>query len=341
MPLVKNRSTVNLAFQQKLPLWMQRNNVPAVGIAVIENGEVKDLQVFGELPKGIPAPLNTIFVVASLTKPITSTTALKLVDDGLWDLDEPLARDWIDPDLIDDPRHQQLTTRLVLSHQTGFPNWRRFNPENKLAFEFDPGTKYQYSGEGFEYLKHALQHRFEKPLEQIAQSVLLSPLGMQDTRFFWDATLDDSLFATPHDAQGKPVEEGRSVYQRTTRAFGSDLLLTTVADYGAFGVYTLKKTREDRGVFAEMIKPQVVTSEENHLSMGLGWLLITGLHTDEDVMLHQGCNPGVNTLVVLLPQTNRGVVIFTNGDNGARLYKPVIKEALEVGEEIAERMNWE
>jgi CubicO group peptidase (beta-lactamase class C family) len=165
MPLVKNRSTVNLAFQQKLPLRMQRNNVPAVGIAVIENGEVKDLQVFGELPKRIPAPLNTIFEVASLTKPIVAMMTLKLVDDGLWDLDEPLARDWIDPDLIDDPRHQQLTTRLVLSHQTGFPNWRRFNPTNKLAFEFDPGTKYQYSGEGFEYLKNALERRFDKPLE--------------------------------------------------------------------------------------------------------------------------------------------------------------------------------
>ena len=226
---------------------MQHNNVPAVGIAVIENGAVKDLQVFGELRKGIPAPLNTIFEMASLTKPVVATLTLMLVDEGLWDLDEPLSKYWIDPDLIDDPRHQQLTTRIVLSHQTGFLNWRRYNPTNKLTFEFDPGTKYQYSGEGFEYLKHALELRFEKPLEQIAQSVLLTPLGMQDTHFFWDATLPDALFATPHDEQGKPVEEGRSFYQRTSEARGSDWLLTTVEITGRLGFTQLKKPANPEG----------------------------------------------------------------------------------------------
>ena len=341
MILSKNQTAVNLAFQKKLPLWMQHNNVPTVGIAVIENGAVKDLQVFGELRKGIPAPLNTIFEMASLTKPVVAMLTLMLVDDGRWNLDEPLSKYWIDPDLIDDPRHQQLTTRIVLSHQTGFPNWRRYNPTNKLTFEFDPGTKHQYSGEGFEYLKHALEHRFEKPLEQIAQSVLLTPLGMQDTRFFWDATLKDSLFATPHDEHGKPVEDGRSCYQRTSEARGSDWLLSTVADYGKFGIHVLEKARESRGVFAEMVRTQVAVREADHLSFGLGWLLITPLQTGEYVMMHDGSNPGLKTLVLLLPKTNRGVVIFTNGDNGNRLYKPVIREALDVGDEVAERLNWE
>jgi hypothetical protein len=52
MILLKNQTTVNLAFQQKLPLWMQHYNVPAVGISVIENGAVKDLQVFGIILRG-------------------------------------------------------------------------------------------------------------------------------------------------------------------------------------------------------------------------------------------------------------------------------------------------
>ena len=306
MTLLTNQKTVDLAFQQKLPLWMQQNHVPAVGIAVIENGAVKDLQVFGELRKGVPAPLNTIFTLASLTKPVVATLTLMLVDAGLWDLDEPLSKYWIDPDLIDDPRHQQLTTRIVLSHQTGFPNWRRYNPENKLAFEFDPGTKYQYSGEGFEYLRDALEHHFEKSLDQIGQSVLLTPLGMQDTRFFWDATLQDALFATPHDEHGKPVEEGRSVYQRTTKAYGSDLVLTTVADFAKFAVHVLEKARLSQGVFADMVKTQVVVSEADQTSFGLGWLLIKGLQTGEYVMLHNGSNPGLKTMVMLLPKPTVG-----------------------------------
>ena len=341
MTFLTNQKTVDLAFKQKLPLLMQQNNVPAVGITVIENGAVKDQQVFGELRKGIPAPLNAIFTLASLTKPVVATLTLMLVDDGLWDIDEPLSNYWIDPDLVDDPRHQQLTTRIVLSHQTGFPNWRRNNPDKKLAFEFDPGTKYQYSGEGFEYLKAALEHHFEKSLDQMGQSVLLTPLGMWDTRFFWDATLHDALFATPHDEHGKPVEEGRSVYQRITRAYGSDLVLSTVADFGKFAVHVLEKARESRGVFAEMVKTQVTVSEADHTSFGLGWLLITALQTGEYVMLHNGSNPGIKTMVMLLPETNRGLIIFTNGENGSQIYKPVITEALDVGEEIVERLHWE
>jgi CubicO group peptidase (beta-lactamase class C family) len=58
---------------------------------------------------------------------------------------------------------------MILSHQTGFPNWRYLNKSNTLSFEFEPGTKYQYSGEGFEYLRKALEAKFKKPLEQLAK----------------------------------------------------------------------------------------------------------------------------------------------------------------------------
>ena len=90
-----------------------------------------------------------------------------------------------------------------------------------------------------------------------------------------------------------------------------------------------------------MVRTQVAVSEADHTSFGLGWLLITALHTGEYVMMHDGSNPGVKTLVLLLPKTNRGVVIFTNGDKGTRLYKPILREALDVGDEAAERLSWE
>jgi CubicO group peptidase (beta-lactamase class C family) len=56
-----------------------------------------------------------------------------------------------------------------LSHQSGFPNWRA---NNKLHFEFEPGTKFQYSGEGYEYLREALEHKFNKSLAELYNSVL-------------------------------------------------------------------------------------------------------------------------------------------------------------------------
>ena len=72
--------TVNMSFGQKLPGWMKESNVPAVGIGIIENGKLRYTKVFGELKKGTPAPPNTIFQVASLTKPVVEILTLQLVD---------------------------------------------------------------------------------------------------------------------------------------------------------------------------------------------------------------------------------------------------------------------
>src|SRR5687768_1890417 len=103
--------------------WLAENHVPAVGIGVIRDGKPRQVKVYGELRKGVPAPYNTIFNVASLTKPVVILLTLKLVSSGQWSLDEPLAKYWVDPDVAGDPLHANLTTRHVLSHQTGFANW--------------------------------------------------------------------------------------------------------------------------------------------------------------------------------------------------------------------------
>ncbi|MFT4802614.1 MAG: hypothetical protein ACI93N_002394, partial [Flavobacteriaceae bacterium] len=104
--------------------WLKQKNIPALGIGYIEDGKIKQVSVFGELEKGKQAPKNTVWNVASLMKPIVFMTTLKLVNNGDWSLDEPIYKYWIDPDLENDERHKTLTTRHILSHQTGFPNWR-------------------------------------------------------------------------------------------------------------------------------------------------------------------------------------------------------------------------
>jgi len=151
---------VSLEFEKKIPNWLKETNVPAAAVGIIENGKLKYTKVFGELRKGqgTPAPADTIFQVASLTKPIVEMLTLQLVTRGEWNLDEPLANYWVDPDVENDPRHKLLTTRHVLTHQSGFPNWRYLNASNKLEFIADPGTKVNYSGEGLEYQLVALQH---------------------------------------------------------------------------------------------------------------------------------------------------------------------------------------
>jgi CubicO group peptidase (beta-lactamase class C family) len=71
--------------------WLKKNKVPALGIGVINKGKLQQVKVYGELSSGVTAPYNTIWNVASLTKPVTAMVALKLVSAGNWSLDEPVS----------------------------------------------------------------------------------------------------------------------------------------------------------------------------------------------------------------------------------------------------------
>lgn len=320
-----------LTDREKVEAWINEHKVPALGIAVIKDGSIQHLEVFGELKENVSAPRNTLFNVASLTKPIVATLTLKLVERGAWELDEPLANYWVDPEVATDPRHARLTTRHVLSHQTGFVNWRSLHESQKLAFDFEPGSEFRYSGEGFEYLRRALESKFQKPLEQLADSLLFSPLGMMDTHFFWDKKVDESRFAHWHD------QEGRQTYEtyKSSRANAADDLLTTLEDYTKFALHVLDGAGISADLYKEMSSPQATIKEKNY--MGLGWELLPNVGNGETVLLHSGSDFGVKTILFLLPGTKEGLLIMTNGDNGFQLVQKLVLEYLRPGKEIMER----
>lgn len=329
---------VDLAFERKIPDWLKETNVPAIGIGIIEDGKLKYTKVFGVLkntgPDGptTPAPPNTIFQVASLTKPVVEILTLKLVSEGKWKLDEPLANYWVDPDVQNDPRHKKLTTRYVITHQSGFPNWRWLSTSKKLEFTFDPGTKVNYSGEGLEYLRHALEKKFNEPLEQLAKKHLFQPYEMNDTRFFWNASMNESRFAVAHNKEGKPYD-----IHKNTSANAADLLLTTVEDYGRFAVNVLAAKGLSSTVFDEMVRPQVPYPGGKNMFFGLGWMLMPELSNGEYALIHTGSDPGVNTVVILFPKSQRGLIVFTNGDNGTQVWTRILAEAFDVGKEMLGR----
>lgn len=308
--------------------WLQENKVPALGLAVLEDYELREVKVYGELEENKPAPYNALFNVASLTKPIVTMLTLKLVDNGDWELDAPVHPYWTDPDVKDDPNSKLITTRHILSHQSGFKNWRWQNENERLQFDYKPGTGFGYSGEGFEYLQKALENKFKKPLEVLADSLLFKPLGMKDTQFHWTPSVEEERFAKWHNYEG--VNEYQVV--KNTTASAADDLLTTVEDYGKFAEYLLKGGGISKELFQEMVSQQ--NGRENSTKMGLGWELFPNLKGEEYAILHTGGDKGVFTLIVLLPKTGEGVVLFTNGDNGNKMSFKVIEAYLSLGNQI-------
>ena len=330
-PAAGSPGAITARLEVEVPALMAKYRLPAVGIALIADQRITWTKVYGEQGPGIKATDATLFNVASLTKPIVTMTTLRLVSMGKWDLDEPLAHYWVDPDIANDPRHAKLTTRHVLSHQTGFPNWRWQDPSKKLAFQFDPGTKFQYSGEGFEYLRRALEKKFGQPLAQLAASTIFQPLGMKDTQFTWCEHTDESRFARWHDQNG---ENSYTDYKATTTN-AADNLLTTVEDYGRFAASVINGDGLTKAVFDDMVRPHAAMKGQG--VMGLGWEIQPNLTGGVYALIHSGSDDGVKTLVILLPKSTQGLIVFTNGDNGFNLYEKVITEELDLGKEIMGR----
>lgn len=299
--------------------YLKEKNIPSVGIGYIENSKIKQISVFGELEKGKQAPENTIWNVASLTKPIVTLLTMKLVNNGDWDLNEPIYHYWIDPDVKNNKWHKLLTTKHILSHQTGFSNWRFTDEQSqKLAFHFEPGTQYKYSGEGFEYLKKALENKFKVSLQKLADSLIFKPLKMDDTRFYWDEKMDESRFAKWHSATGELYET-----HKNTGVSAADDLLTTVEDYSKFINYVINGAGISEKLYKEMVFEQVRINDFKH--WGLGWWIDENINSNGNfAMVHGGDDIGVHTIAFIIPKTKQGLVIFTNCDNGTDVFADIL-----------------
>lgn len=242
-------------------------------------------------------------------------------------MDEPLSKYWTDPDIAKDPYLKLLTTRFVLSHQTGFPNWRSNNESKKLDFKFKPGTQYQYSGEGFEYLRKALEKKFHKTLDQLASELIFEPLKMNDSQLVWSDKIDLSRYAMNYDNQGNAYEPTKN---KTANA--ADDLLTTIEDYGNFLCSVMNSEGLSPKVFEEMISHQISTKKDKYFGLGFE---IYDLGNQDYALSHGGADKGVQTIVFMLPKTKQGLIIFTNVDDGYKVYGKTIQHYLgEIGNRI-------
>ncbi|MFC4263708.1 serine hydrolase [Ferruginibacter yonginensis] len=309
--------------------WLKENKVPTLGLGIIEQGKLKQIKVFGEIVNGISAPYNTIFNVASLTKPITAMVALRLVSLGKWNIDEPLYKYFTDTDIANDPRSKKITTRLILSHQTGFPNWRWMNDNKKLSFLFDPGKGYQYSGEGFEYLRKALERKYKKSLQQLASELIFVPLKMNDSKYIWNNNVDTTRLALGYNSNGEIYQ---TVKNRIPNA--ADDLLTTIEDYGKFLVSVINGEGLAKDVFEDMTSNQVATKNGKYFGLGFE---IYRFADGNFALSHGGADKGVQTIVFIIPKTKQGLLIFTNVDDGYKVYEKLLLHYLgNYGKQIVE-----
>jgi len=324
---------------------MKAAEVTGVGIAVFNQGKIAYMRAYGfrDKEKNLPLTNDSVMSAASLSKVAFTYLALQLVDQGVLDLDKPVYQDLPKPlpeypnyaDLANDPRYKLITARMLLSHTSGFANWRWFEDDRKLKIHFEPGSRYAYSGEGISLLQLVVETVTKAPLEELMQQRVFQPLGMSRTSMVWQDRFE-SDYANGYDEYGRSLGPLR---QHKAGAAGS--MSTTLADFSRFmqavldGRLLRPKTRE------QMLSPQIQvvskrmfptlsgeTTGENkaiRLSSGLGWTLYWTPYGE--AFSKGGHDDGWRHSTVCFDTPKTGIVIMTNSGNGEGIFE-YLQEAL-------------
>lgn len=320
--------------QRMVPDLMKQADVPGLSIALVRKGEVVWHHGFGVKDSKTKEPVgdNTVFEAASLSKPVFAYAVLKLVDAGKFDLDKPLNQYLPgDYDVGADPRLGQITARRVLSHTTGFPNWRGGDPVLKIFFT--PGEKFSYSGEGFVYLSKAIEQVTGEKLNDFMKRMVFDPLAMTNSSYIWQSSYD-SLKTSRHNAAGEPTPQNKP-----GAANAAASLHTTAQDYGRFIAAVLNGTGLKKETRKQMLTPQIKVDEggsnttgrpADKLSPNISWGLGVGLQTTADGVSfwHWGDNGDSKAYFVAFEKEKLGMVVFANAFNGLSIVPEIVAEAL-------------
>jgi CubicO group peptidase (beta-lactamase class C family) len=132
---------------------MHEARIPGVGIAILNDSKIAYLKSYGlrDTARRLPLTVNTVMTAASLTKAAFAVMVMQLQERAALDLDRPVYRYIPKPlpeyesyrDLAVDLRYEQITTRMLLDHTSGLPNWRWLADEKKkLRIYFQTGSRF-------------------------------------------------------------------------------------------------------------------------------------------------------------------------------------------------------
>ena len=178
-------------------------NVQGLAMAVIDDGKVVFVRSWGRrnVEKNLPLQTDTIMYGASLTKFAFAYMVMQLVDERTIDLDRSIAGYLPKPlpeypfyeALKGDERWRKLTPRILLSHTSGLANFAFLEPDQKMRFHFEPGSRYAYSGEGLILLQFVLETGLGLKVGDEMQRRVFDRFGMTRTSMMWRADFAENL----------------------------------------------------------------------------------------------------------------------------------------------------
>ena len=295
---------------EHIKILIKKINIPGISLAIINKNE-KDMfyHDFSNNKTKSLITKNTIYVSASLSKPVFAYGVLKLVEMGKLNLDKPLINyigiNKIDKVLKKDKRYKKITARMILSHTSGLQN----DGSNEILF--DSGTKFIYSGDGFLYLQHAVEVITHLHINDFMTKFVFIPFNMNNSSYIYKEKYNKHLIAL-HDQYGntKYWKKDMKMNVKNTKSRGhvAGGLFTTVEDYFNFLIGLSK----DKPVKDMMMKKQIKLTKNIYWGLGIGVEIIG----KEKMLWHWADNLYMRHFMIYDPEKGKGFVLFTNSFHG-------------------------
>ena len=342
------------AIEAEVARAMAATGVQGLAVAVIDDGRVVHVSSHGRRnAAGEPLTTDTIMYGASLTKAAFAYMVMQLVEEGVIDLDTPIERylqkplpEYTEPevedlyarysDLAGDERWRRLTPRMLLTHATGFANFGFMEPDGKLRFHFEPGSRYAYSGDGIILLQFVLERGLGLDVGREMQRRVFDPLGMTRTSLKWRDDFAGNLAdgwtlegkTEPHDARS------------SVRAAGS--MDTTIADMARLVAGHIRGDRLSAASWREMVRPQLPVTTRSQfptlqpelpaaerrpdLQAALGLMTFSG--PQGPAFIRGGHNDSTGNVWVCVQRARRCVVLLSNDVRAEAAYPHLVRFVL-------------
>ena len=296
-----------------------KHQVCSAALVYIKGGQIQEPSFAKGCADAVMPDANSIFQAASLGKPVFAYAVLGLAAQGKLALDEPLMQylpqgyqhalrqgDINSPqELVTDPRLQKITARMVLQHMAGLHNWS----SGKLEFQSEPGTRWQYSGEGYMLLQAVVEAITGMGLQAWMQQQVFTPLGMLHSSYQPPREWQDLLITGSIQGKALPLRPAR-------KAVAPASLHTSISDYARFAQAVLKDTTLQK----QILDAPVMANQRSKIEWGLGWgLSHTSTAEHAPLLWHWGNNYGYRAFVILAPAAGDGMILLASGDQGLRL----------------------
>jgi CubicO group peptidase (beta-lactamase class C family) len=316
--------------------WLAATEVQGASVALVRNGEMVWSNGYGhaDAARGVPVTAETVFQMASISKPVTAWGVMRLAEQGRIDLDAPvetyLSRWHLPASPFD---NDGVTVRRLLSHSAGLST-QDYSPlptrplpslEESLAGEsggvnarsgrddvritMDPGQQFNYSNGGFTILQLVIEEVTGEDFSAYMQREVLDPLGMSRSTFQWRADMQDST-ALGYDDAGQPMPT--SLF--TERAAGGLYSTATdVARFMAAGMPGPDGEAPGRGVLTPETFSRMTAAFTlpDQMRASLGYEVDT-LPSGATGIGHGGSNTGTSTQFLTLPDRGEGIVVLSN-----------------------------